>query len=49
MDIENAPAEKQQPAETNKLTWAPAVLVELDVEGTEGLGGGGPDFGSELS
>lgn len=43
MDNENAPAE------TGKKVWSTPALEVLDVEETAGLGGGGPDFGSELS
>lgn len=32
-----------------KQVWAQPDVKELAVENTAGLGGGGPDFGSELS
>jgi hypothetical protein len=32
-----------------KKTWTTPQISEIRIEDTEGLGGGGPDFGSELS
>ncbi|RYG80957.1 MAG: paeninodin family lasso peptide [Alphaproteobacteria bacterium] len=43
MDTVNAPSEE------DKKTWTDPSIEVLDVGETEGLGGGGPDFGSELS
>ncbi len=35
--------------EAGKKEWTCPQLSELNLEETEGLGGGGSDFGSELS
>jgi hypothetical protein len=35
--------------ENDKKVWSPPVVEVIDIEETAGLGGGGPDFGSELS
>jgi hypothetical protein len=32
-----------------RMEWSQPNIIEIAVEQTEGLGGGGPDFGSELS
>jgi hypothetical protein len=32
-----------------RMAWSEPEIIEISVEQTKGLGGGGPDFGSELS
>ncbi len=37
------------PAETRKKAWSTPTFEVLELKETAGAGGGGPDFGSEVS